>query len=79
VVKTMFVTKIKSVLAVVLVAATLASAVGMICQTQAAEPPKGAPNKVEETPVPVQPTPQHAKTDRERNRCLGHRERRQSA
>jgi hypothetical protein len=38
----MFVTKIKSVLAVVLLVVTLASAVGMIYQTHAAEPPKDA-------------------------------------
>jgi uncharacterized protein (TIGR03067 family) len=66
VIKTMFATKIKSVLAVVLVVATLASAVGMIYQTQAAEPPKDAQKKAEEKPVPADPTPQPAKTDRER-------------
>jgi uncharacterized protein (TIGR03067 family) len=65
VVKTMFVTKIKSVLAVALVVATLASVVGMIYQTQAAEPTKNAQKKAEEKPVPAPPTPQPAKTDRE--------------
>jgi len=40
VVKAMFVTRIKSVLAVVLVLAALAGAAGLIYQTQAAEPPK---------------------------------------
>src|SRR5262249_24554123 len=65
-VQKMFVTKIKSVLAVVLLFATLASGVGMIYQTQAAEPPTGAQKKAEEKPVPAQPTPPPAKTDRER-------------
>ena len=40
VVKAMFVTKIKGVLAVVLVIATLAGAAGLLCQTQAADQPK---------------------------------------
>jgi uncharacterized protein (TIGR03067 family) len=65
VVQTMFVTKIKNVLAAMLVVAALASGVGMIYQTQAAEPPPGAPKKAEEKPVPAQPTPPPAKTDRE--------------
>jgi hypothetical protein len=41
VVKVMFVTRIKSLLAVVLVVATLAGAAGLLIQTQAGEPPKG--------------------------------------
>jgi RNA polymerase sigma factor (sigma-70 family) len=66
VVRAMFVTRIKSVLAVLLVVATLAGAVGMVYQTQAAEPPKDAPKKAEEKSLPAQPTPPAAKTDRER-------------
>src|SRR5262245_16186154 len=66
VVKGMFVTEIKSVLAVVLLVATLVSGVGMMYQTRAAEPPKDAPKRAEEKAVPAPPTPQPAKTDRER-------------
>src|SRR5262245_58162978 len=66
VVNAMFVTRIKRVLAVVLVVATLASAIGIIYQTQAAEPSKDAQRKAEEKPVPGEPPSQSAKTDRER-------------
>jgi RNA polymerase sigma factor (sigma-70 family) len=66
VVQTMFATKLKSALAVVLVVVTLTGAVGMIYQTRAAEPPKDASKKAEEKPAPALPTPQAAKTDRER-------------
>jgi RNA polymerase sigma factor (sigma-70 family) len=66
VVKTMFATKIKSVLAVVAVGLALAGAAGLVYQTQAAEPPKGAPQKAEVKPAPAQPAPPPAKTDRER-------------
>ena len=55
----MFVTKIKGVLAAVMLIAVLAGGAGLLCQTQAADQPKGAP-------MPAQPTPQHAETDRER-------------
>jgi uncharacterized protein (TIGR03067 family) len=66
VVQNMFVTRIKSVLAVVLLVATLASAVGMIYRAPAAEPPKSAPTKAEEKPMHAPPAPPPAKTDRER-------------
>jgi uncharacterized protein (TIGR03067 family) len=62
----MFVAKIKGVPAVVLVIAVLAGGAGLLCQTQAADQPKGGPKKGEEKPMPAQPTPQPAKTDRER-------------
>ena len=61
----MFVNKIKCV-PVVLVIAAFAGRPGLLCQTQAADQPKGKPKKVEEKPVPAQPTPQPATTDRER-------------
>jgi RNA polymerase sigma factor (sigma-70 family) len=53
VVKAMWVTKIKSVLAVVLVIAALAGAAGLIYQTQAAEQPKES-NKVVQAPKPAE-------------------------
>ena len=55
----MFVTKIKRVLAAVMLIAVLAGGAGLLCKTQAADQPKGAP-------MPAQPTPQPAETDRER-------------
>ena len=71
VVKAMFVTKIKSVLAVVLVVGlALAGAAGLIYQTQAAEPAEGeggtAHRQEGRRRKPAQPKPQPAKTDRER-------------
>jgi RNA polymerase sigma factor (sigma-70 family) len=65
VVKAMFVTKIKSVLTVLVLAALVGGA-GLVYQTRAADPPKDAPKKIEEKPVPEPPMPQPAKTDRER-------------
>jgi RNA polymerase sigma factor (sigma-70 family) len=64
VVKAMFITKLKSVLAVVLVLAAFVGGAGLLYQTQAAEPPKGAPMKAEEKPG--LPKPLLAKTDQER-------------
>jgi len=72
-VKTMFVTKIKSVLAVVVLIAALAGgAAGLICQTQAAEQPQakaehnGEAGKTRDAvAVPVQPKPP-AEIDKER-------------
>jgi RNA polymerase sigma factor (sigma-70 family) len=72
----MFVTKIKSVLSVVLVIAALAGAVGVIFQTQAAEEPTNVlaakkdldmndERQVRANP-PARPKPQPAKTDKER-------------
>jgi RNA polymerase sigma factor (sigma-70 family) len=52
-VKAMFVTKIKGVLAVVLVVAALAGAAGVIYQTQAAEQPKDS-NTVVQAPKPAE-------------------------
>jgi uncharacterized protein (TIGR03067 family) len=71
VVKAMFVTKIKGVLAVVLVIATLAGAAGLICQTQAAGQPKeerpiAKKNQKKGEEKPAQPKQQPAKSDRER-------------
>ena len=55
VVNAMFVTKIKSVLAVVLVVGpALAGATGLIYQTQAEEPPKDDPKKVVQAPQPAE-------------------------
>jgi RNA polymerase sigma factor (sigma-70 family) len=66
-VQAMFVTKIKSVLAVALVVGlAFAGAGGLLYQTQAADQPQDAQKKAEKKPVPAQPTPQPAKTDRER-------------
>jgi len=66
VVKAMFVTKIKSVLALVLVAATVAGAAGLIYQTQAAEEPKDS-NKAAQAPTPATPagktSPENAKKE----------------
>ena len=73
VVKAMFVTKIKSVLAVVLVVAALAGAAGLIYQTQAGEQPKAkeeqpAAKKDQKTgeEKQAQPKQQPAKSDQER-------------
>lgn len=66
VVKTMFATKIKSVLTAVMALAALAGGAGLLYRSQAAEPPKGKAQKVEEKPAPAQPTPPPAKTDQER-------------
>jgi uncharacterized protein (TIGR03067 family) len=66
-VQAMFVTRINSVLVVVLVVGlAFAGAAGLLYQTQAADQPQDAPKKAEEKPVPAQPNPQPAKTDRER-------------
>src|SRR5439155_2019866 len=53
VVKAMFVTKIKSVLTVVLVLAALAGGAGLLDQTQAADQPKDS-NKVVQAPKPAE-------------------------
>jgi RNA polymerase sigma factor (sigma-70 family) len=53
VVKAMFVTKIKSVLTVVLVLAALAGGAGLLYQTQAADQPKDS-NKVVQAPKPAE-------------------------
>ncbi len=69
VVKTMFATKITSVLAVVLIVAALAGATGLIYQTQAGEQPKakGEPTTAKTgEEEPVQPKQQPTKSDRER-------------
>jgi RNA polymerase sigma factor (sigma-70 family) len=73
VVKTMFVTKIKSVLALVLVVAALAGAAGLIYQTQAGEQPMAkeeqlAAKKDQKTgeEKQAQPKQQPAKSDQER-------------
>src|SRR5262249_8992576 len=72
VVQAMFVTKIKGLLAVVIVVATLAGAVGLMYQTQAAEPPKAKePNVVGNEPggkveKPRDAGQQPAKSDRQR-------------
>jgi RNA polymerase sigma factor (sigma-70 family) len=73
VVKTMFVTKIKSVLTVVLVVAALIGATGLIYQTQAAEqpmakvePPVAPQNQKTSEEKQAQPKPQPAKSDQER-------------
>src|SRR5207244_2931118 len=73
VVKTMFVTKLKSVLAVVLIVAALAGAAGLIYQTQAGEQPMAkeqqpAAKKDQKTgeEKQAQPKQQPAKSDRER-------------
>jgi uncharacterized protein (TIGR03067 family) len=72
-VKAMFVTKIQSVLAGVLVIAALAGAAGLTYQTQAADQPKameehnGKAEKTKDARQPTaQPKPQPAKSDQER-------------
>jgi RNA polymerase sigma factor (sigma-70 family) len=66
VVKAMFMTKTKSVLAVMLVVAALAGVAGLIYQTQAAEPPKDS-NRVGQAPAPATPagktSPKNAKKE----------------
>jgi RNA polymerase sigma factor (sigma-70 family) len=74
VVKAMFVTKIKGVLAVVLIVAALAGAAGLIYQTRAvaqSQPPANkdqnmGDEKQARANPPVQPNPQPVKTDQER-------------
>lgn len=66
VVKAMFPTKIKCVLMAVLVLTVFTGGAGLLYQTQAAEPPKGAPKKDGNKPMPTEPTPPPAKTDQER-------------
>ncbi|MFL5338583.1 MAG: sigma-70 family RNA polymerase sigma factor [Gemmataceae bacterium] len=67
VVKAMFVTKLKSASAVLLVVAALAGAAGLIYQARAAEPPTAKQERhIAQTQPHTEPKPLSAKTDRER-------------